>query len=160
MKLPTVDKLAVLAPARYAMIKIMLDSFALRFQKYAPLFLRVGLALVFFLFGLKKILHPAQTTSEIQLLLNFELADAAALSFYTGLVEMLIAFSLLIGIKVRFFSLIAFFMVTLFFLSFLAKYGLSINPDIYRDVGLLGAAIALFLLGAGPASFDNRKRNP
>lgn len=136
----------------------MFDSFALRFQKYAPLSLRVGLAMVFLLFGLKKLLSPEQTTSEIQLLLNFELADAAALSFYVGLVEMIITFAFLFGFKVRLFAMLAAMLTLLFLASFLVKYGVSINPDLYRDVGLLGGAIALFLLGAGPLSLDNRRK--
>ena len=49
-------------------------------------------------------------------------------------------------------------MVIMFFVSFLSKYGISINPDLYRDVGLIGASIALFLLGAGPLSIDMRAK--
>jgi len=137
----------------------MLDTFANRSQKYAPLCLRFGLAFVFFLFGLKKLMNPEQSTAEIQLLLSFELADAAALSFYLGLIEILTAISFLFGFKVRAFALVSAALTILFFSSFLVKYGLSINPDLYRDVGLFGAAIALFLLGAGPLSLDNRFRH-
>lgn len=127
-----------------------------RFQKYAPLCLRFGLAAVFFLFGMQKLINPSQTSAEIQLLLNFELADATALNFYLGLTEIIIAAAFVIGLKIRLFALIASVLLVMFFLSFLVKYGLSINPDLYRDIGLLGGAIALFLLGAGPWSFDNR----
>lgn len=132
----------------------MIDSFALRFQKYAPLFLRLGLAFVFVLFGLQKLLNPSQTTAEIQLLLNFELADAAALNYYLGLIEMTIAAALVFGLRVRWFALAASLMTSMFLISFFVKYGTSINPDLYRDVGLTGAAIALFLIGAGPWSLD------
>lgn len=127
-----------------------------RFQKYAPLCLRFGLAAVFFLFGMQKLINPSQTSAEIQLLLNFELADATALNFYLGLTEIIIAAAFVIGLKIRLFALIASVLLVMFFLSFLVKYGLSINPDLYRDIGLLGGAVALFLLGAGPWSFDNR----
>jgi len=136
----------------------MFDSIALRFQKFAPVFLRFGLAVVFLLFGLQKLINPAQTTAEIQLLLSFELADAAALSFYTGLVEILIAGAFIIGLKVRFFAFVSSLMVSFLFISFLAKYGFSINPDLYRDIGLLGASGALFLLGAGPWSVESLLR--
>lgn len=112
--------------------------------------------MVFFLFGLKKLTNPEQSTAEIQLLLNFELADAAALSFYMGLIEMMIALSFAVGFKIRAFTLVSTALLILFFISFLAKYGFSINPDLYRDIGLIGASFALFLLGAGPFSFDNR----
>jgi len=127
-----------------------------RFQKYAPLCLRIGLAAVFLLFGVQKLINPSQTSAEIQLLLNFELADATALNFYLGLTEVIVAVAFVIGLKVRLFALIASVLLVMFFLSFLIKYGLSINPDLYRDIGLLGGAVALFLLGAGPWSFDNR----
>jgi uncharacterized membrane protein YphA (DoxX/SURF4 family) len=133
----------------------MFDSFATRYQRFAPVFLRIGLALVFVLFGIQKLSHPGQTTAEVQLLLNFELADAAALNYYLGLIELGCALSFIFGFKVRLFALISFLMVAMFFLSFLSRYGLSINPDLYRDVGLVGASIALFLLGAGPLSLDN-----
>lgn len=136
----------------------MFTHFALRYQKFAPLFLRVGLAIVFFLFGLKKLTHPGQATAEIQLILEFDLTHAAAINYYLGLTEMLVALALLVGFKVRGFALLASFLVSIFFLSFLTTYGLSINPDLYRDIGLLGGALALFLLGAGPWSIDNRKQ--
>lgn len=133
----------------------MFDSFANKYQKFAPVFLRIGLAVVFALFGIQKLLNPGQTTSEVQLLTNFELADASALNYYLGLLELAVAISFLLGFKVRVFALISFLMVAMFFLSFLSQYGLSVNPDLYRDVGLSGASIALFLLGAGPLSLDN-----
>lgn len=136
----------------------MFESFATRYQKFAPLFLRFGLALVFFLFGIQKLSHPGQTTAEVQLLTNFELADAAALNYYLGLVELCVAISFFLGFKVRLFATISFLMVSMFFISFLSKYGASLNPDLYRDVGLVGASIALFLLGAGPLSLDNSLR--
>lgn len=134
------------------------DSFMLgkvsRYQKFAPLFLRLGLAIVFILFGLQKLANPLQTTAEIQLLVGLELADAAAINYYLGLAEILVAFSFLFGFKVRFFAGLATLLVTLFFLSILSKYGLSINPDLYRDIGIIGASISLFLQGAGPLSID------
>lgn len=133
----------------------MFKDTAHKYQKFAPLFLRFGLALVFLLFGIQKLLHPSQTTAEIQLLSSFELADAAALNFYLGILELAVGTSFILGFKVRLFSLVSFLLVSMFFLSFLSKYGASLNPDLYRDIGLAGASIALFLLGPGPKSLDN-----
>lgn len=133
----------------------MLDKVAAKYQKFSPLFLRFGLGLVFVLFGIQKLSHPGQATSEIQLLTNLELVDAAAFNYYLGLTELCVAVSFFLGFKVRLFAPISFLMVAMFFLSFLSKYGASLNPDLYRDIGLGGASIALFLLGAGPLSFDN-----
>jgi len=136
----------------------MFDSIALRFQKFAPVFLRFGLAVVFLLFGLQKLINPGQATAEIQLLLSFELADTAALNFYMGLIEILVAGAFISGLKVRFFALVSSLLISMFFILFLAKYGFSINPDLYRDMGLLGASLALFLLGAGPWSIESLLR--
>ena len=85
---------------------------------------------------------------------EFELADAAALNFYLGLLELVIAGVLILGYKIRFFSMIASLLIAFLFISFFTKYGFSINPDLYRDIGLLAASIILFLLGAGPWSID------
>lgn len=123
---------------------------------YAPLALRIGLFIVFALFGIQKLINPSQAASEIQLLMNWNLGNAAALNYYLGLVEIILATSFLIGFKIKTTSLAASGLLILFFSSFLFKYGLSINPNLYRDVGLLGAAIALFLWGAGPISVDGR----
>lgn len=133
----------------------MLHTIAARYHRFAPVFLRYALAIVFILFGYHKLSNPGQTTSEVQLLLDFDIADAAALNYYLGLSEMAIALALLVGFKVRFFALLATLTVTLFFSSYLVKFGLSINPDLYRDVGLAGASLALFLLGPGPVSVDH-----
>lgn len=123
---------------------------------YAPLALRIGLFTVFALFGLQKLSNPSQSASEIQLLMNWSIGNAAAMNYYLGLIEIILAISFLIGFKIKTASLIASGLLILFFSSFLFKYGLSINPNLYRDVGLLGATIALFLLGAGPFSADRQ----
>lgn len=123
---------------------------------FAPLALRIGLFVVFALFGFQKLYNPSQAASEIQLLLDWSLVNAAPLNYYLGLVEMILAISFLTGFRVKIASAVASFMLILFFSSFLAKYGLSINPGLYRDIGLLGAAVALFLTGAGPWSLDNK----
>lgn len=123
----------------------------------ALLVLRIGLATVFLLFGYQKLSVPAQTTSEIQLLLNFlGLAAASAINFYLGLTEIIVALALLIGIRARFFGIVAALLTASFLASFLLKFGLSINPDLYRDVGLTAIGLALSLLGAGKYSWDKK----
>jgi len=125
------------------------------YQRFAPISLRIGLAFVFLFFGIQKLASPGQGTSETQLITDFELADAAAVNFYLGLIELGIAISFALGFKVRLFSFVSSLLVVTFFLSFLSKYGVSLNPDLYRDIGLIGASIALFLLGPGPMSIDS-----
>ncbi len=128
-----------------------------KLASFAPLALRIGLFVVFALFGLQKLSNPSQTFSEIQLLMNWSAGNAAAMNFYLGLIEIILALSFIVGFKVKTTSLAASGLLILFFSSFLFKYGLSINPNLYRDIGLLGATIALFLRGAGPISLDNRR---
>ena len=122
----------------------------------ALLILRVGLATVFLLFGYQKLSNPAQTTAEIQLILNLGLGGAAAINYYLGLTEVIVALALLAGARVRFFGIIAALLTASFLASFLIKFGVSINPDLYRDVGLTAIGIALAILGAGKYSLDRK----
>lgn len=120
---------------------------------YALLMLRVGLAIVFLLFGYQKLSAPSQTTAEIQFVLNLGIGSAAAINFYLGLTEIIVALALITGIKTRLIGAIAAFLTAGFLASFLFKFGLSINPDLYRDVGLTSIGLALAILGAGAYSW-------
>lgn len=129
-------------------------SFFDRYQKFAPIFLRLGLAAVFGIFGFQKLKYPDQAVRETQLLIeNVDISNIAALSYYLGIFEILICFALIIGFKTRVFAPVAFFLISVFFFFTIQKAE-SINPEIYRDLGLMGNAAALFLLGAGPLSLD------
>jgi uncharacterized membrane protein YphA (DoxX/SURF4 family) len=134
----------------------MFDAFANRFQPYAPFLLRIGLAAVFLIFGMQKLMQPGQGTAEIELLISVSRGDASAMNYYFGLVEIILAAMLTVGFRVRLAALLAAGMEFVIFTSFLMKYGLSLNPDLYRDIGLFAAALALFLLGAGRWSVDKK----
>ncbi len=137
-----------------------LTSFLESKRLFAPVVLRYTLAIVFILFGFQKLSNPAQTTGEIQLLLNFlGIGPASAMNYYLGLLELAIACLLILGYYTRLAGTAAALLTAAFFGSFLIKYGNSINPDIFRDVGLTGAGIGIALIGAGPWSLDNRKKN-
>ena len=138
-----------------------MNDFFERNREWAPFIIRVGLAIVFVLFGFQKLSNPTQTTAEIQLLMDFlNLAAASAINFYLGLLELTIALGLLIGIKTRLFGFLGAMLTGLFLASFLWKLGLSINPDLYRDVGLSAAALALVFWGGGKWSWDEKKGKP
>jgi len=122
----------------------------------ALLILRVGLAIVFFLFGFHKLASPSQTTAEIQLIVNLGLGAVSAINYYMGLVEVIIALGLIVGIKTKLMGLVSAFLTASFLASFLVKFGISINPDLYRDVGLTAIGIAIFLSGGGRWSLDAR----
>ncbi|MEK7198143.1 MAG: DoxX family protein, partial [Patescibacteria group bacterium] len=128
---------------------------------YAPLVLRLGLAVVFFLFGYQKLSVPEQTRAEIQLLLDIGLGSAAAINYYLGLIEIVIAFSFFFGVFIQYLAPLAAFLLLGFFSSFLWKYGLNTDPALFRDIGLLGGALSLWLIGGGILSFDDwRSKKP
>lgn len=122
---------------------------------YAPLILRIGLAVVFFLFGYQKLSVPEQTRAEIQLLLDIGLGSAAAINYYLGLIELIIAFSFVFGAFTQYLASLAAFLLFGFFSSFLWKYGINIDPTLFRDIGLLGGTLSLWLTGSGAFSFDD-----
>ena len=122
---------------------------------YAPLVLRLGLAIVFFLFGYQKLSVPEQTRAEIQLLLDIGLGSAAAINYYLGLIELMIAFGFVLGAFIGYLAPLAAFLLFGFFSSFMWKYGINVDPTLFRDIGLLGGALSLWLTGGGALSFDN-----
>ena len=124
-------------------------------KKYAPVFLRLSLAVVFALFGYQKLSVPEQTRAEIQLLLDIGLGSAAAINYYLGLIELIIAFGFVLGAFIGYLAPLAAFLLFGFFSSFMWKYGLNVDPTLFRDIGLLGGALSLWLTGGGIFSFDN-----
>lgn len=129
-----------------------------KLKDYAPLFLRIGLAATFTLFGWHKLSSPEQSVAEIQLLINSGLGSASAINYYLGLLELIIAFSFWLGWGIRYTGLIATFLIAFIFGSLTTKYGLNFDPLLLRDVGLISAAFTLWILGAGPWSVDERKK--
>ena len=137
----------------------MLVSIQTRLRPYAPLFLRFGLGLVFLLFAYHKLAVPEQGRVEIQGILNFVgLGASAAMNYYLGLAEALVALTFFLGWQIRWTALLGAGLVGGFFASILLKFGLTNDPNLYRDVGIFGAAVALWLTGAGPFSLDSRKK--
>ncbi|MBI2052990.1 MAG: DoxX family protein [Candidatus Ryanbacteria bacterium] len=125
-----------------------LDRIADKYQFIAPYILRFGLAVVFLLFGINKLrLQGSQGTAEIQLLFDLGLGTAAAINYYVSLLEIAIGIFLLTGWKVRLAGLIAGAMTFFIFTSYFVQKGFSINPDLYRDLGLTAAGLAIFLIG-------------
>lgn len=128
----------------------------LKEKDYAPLFLRLGLGIVFLLFGFHKLAAPEQTRAEIQLLLDIGLGSAAAINYYMGIIEILIALSLILGWYIKYSAPAATFLVTVIFASIVYKYGLSYDPTLFRDIGLIAAGLALWILGPGVLSLDKK----
>ncbi|MEK7153952.1 MAG: DoxX family membrane protein [Patescibacteria group bacterium] len=99
--------------------------------KYSYLALRLGLAAVFFWFGISKIIHPSYW-------LNAWMTTSQFI-YLCGVFEILAGVSLATGIFSKFFSALA--------ILFLAGTVILVSPAdvIIRDVGLIGGLVAVFL---------------
>ena len=110
--------------------------------KYSNLFLRLGLAFVFFWFGIDKFFHPgywlnAWVPASIVQLAGLVYLSANALVYAIGVFELLVGISLLANMYVGFFGSLAvlFLAVLPFFQGF--------NEIVVRDIGLIGALLSL-----------------
>ena len=134
-----------------------------KLKPYAPLFIRIGLGIVFILFGYHKLSAPEQNRAEIEELFGFGPGSTAAINYYTGLVEIVIGLALIAGFYMKYAAPLATLMLAVIFIAFTkanleSETGTLSDPNLYRDIGLTGAAISLWLTGAGPWSLDNRKK--
>ena len=132
----------------------MLDKIRGKLLPYAPIFLRLGIGVVFMLFAVQKLGSPEQGRAEIQILLNLKIGGAAALNYILGVMEIIIAISLFSGAFIRWTGLGAAMLVMLFLGGLVTKYGFSQDPTLNRDLGLIGGLISLWVQGAGPLSLD------
>lgn len=126
-------------------------------SRYALLSLRIGLGLVFVLFAIDKIMNPGGRIGEIMNiwyltpLFGGSFDAARTFAFFLGIGELLMGLGMVIGFFTR---TVALGGSIFLFLILVAYWGV---PDIvYRDVGLLGASIALFLAGPGDKSLDSK----
>lgn len=106
------------------------------------LFIRLGLAFVFLWFGIDKFVHPsywlnAWLPSWFQAVLNFLNINGLNFVYANGIFEIIVGLGFLFNIFVKLFA----FLTILFLLSIVLSFGL--NEVIVRDVGLIGAALAL-----------------
>lgn len=138
-----------------------MEKLRLKFQPYAPLFLRVGIGIVFLLFSWQKLNLDTfpQARAEIQFISNFGLGSVSVVTYYMGLLELFIALSFFAGFFVRISSPIAAIILLFIFASVVSKTGFTNDPGLYRDIGMIGGALALWVLGAGPWSVDQRRRS-
>jgi len=141
-----------------------MDASLEKMKQYAPLFLRLSLAVVFLLFGFQKLMFPGQGTAEIQQIFTTEsgtmsLGIASALNYYMGLFEAMLGIALALGMFIRRLAPLAALAVLGIFVAILFTYGLNTEDEtLLFDVGLVGAGLALWFLGAGSLSFDNRNQ--
>ena len=114
--------------------------------RYSHLALRIGLALVFMWFGVHKLLHPqywldAWMPQAAQAFVErFSVSPRDAMNLI-GIAEVLIALSLLTGYFIRWFAAVA----ALFLVSVSLVHLQGFNEVLVRDLGLVGALVALIL---------------
>ena len=111
--------------------------------KYSNIFLRAGLALVFFWFGIDKFIHPDYWLNAwvpekiIDFISNLNLRGGE-LIFLSGIFEIAVAISLLTDIFAGTFSfLAALFLAGIFIFN-------GINEVLIRDLGLIGGLLSVF----------------
>lgn len=125
------------------------------------MFLRVGIGVVFLLFGIDK-LNPGtaeRAAAELVLILGIASDTSAVFTRSVGIIESFIAISFFLGFGIRWISPLAATMLVGIFGSITLKFGLQNNPGLFRDIGLLGGTLTLWLLGAGPFSLDRRRQS-
>jgi len=112
--------------------------------KYSYLAIRIGLAVVFFWFGIDKFFHPLYWLNAwvppwiVPLAAKFGVT-AAQIIYINGVFEVLIGLSLVTGVFMRFFALVG--------IVFLVAIALTarVAEITIRDIGLVGSLFAIVL---------------
>lgn len=135
---------------------MILDKIRTLLMPYAPLFVRIGIGLVFLLFSWSKLglATAAQGRQEIIGLLGLNLGTAAALNYALGVTELMVSLSFITGTFIKYTGLLGAFLISSFFGTLVLKYGINQDATLNRDLGLIGGSLTLWLLGAGPFSVD------
>ena len=117
------------------------------------LFLRFGLAFVFFYFGLDKFIHMQANASTIASL-GFAPFNPTFFTIFQGILEIMIGTFLVLGLFTRIAAGAASFILTAIILVFWFKQHIFLE----RDVGLLAMALFLLLNGGGRLGLDRYVR--
>jgi uncharacterized membrane protein YphA (DoxX/SURF4 family) len=120
------------------------------FRQYVPLVLRAGMGVAFVYLGVvQKLANPGDSLAVVA---KYNLTavvpvDPALWVVGAGLVEAAVGVALLAGLFTRFFSGVAFLMLTT------TLFGLPDDP-VVAHISVFGLVSALLVTGAGPFSFD------
>lgn len=118
-------------------------------SRFAPVVLRLGLAMVFVWFGLNQLLHPIDWLGFIpSWATSLSGLSTNTLVFINGLFEVAMAILLAVGIQIR----VVAWLLAAHMLLIVTDVGL--NQIGIRDVGLLAGLISVALHGADIYSFD------
>jgi uncharacterized membrane protein YphA (DoxX/SURF4 family) len=119
---------------------------------FAPAILRYSVAVIFLWFGSQQILHTDAWTYLIpDALTSFLHMSASTLVFSNGIVEVVLAVLLVIGVGTRVVALI----LAIHLLNILPMVGYSATA--VRDFGLAMAAVVVFINGADRYTLEYRR---
>lgn len=122
-------------------------------QEYAPPILRVGLALVMYWFGIMQILDPERFAGLIPEFIVNILGSATTISFINGIVEVILATLLTIGL----FTKIAAWILAIHLAGITIILGWT--PSGVRDFGLTIALVSIALYGPDKYTLDRKWRS-
>jgi len=114
---------------------------------FASFILRIGLAFVFFYFGLDKFIH---LQTNIAIINSFGMSNAFLLTIFYGVAEILVGTFLFLGLFVRLTAVFASVMLA----GILLLFWFKLHIFIPRDIGLLATTLFLALNGGGRISLD------
>ena len=137
-------------------LKSYLDDATTRFRRYVPTVLRVGLGVGFIYLGLtQKLGDPARSLAVVEKygLTGVVPVDPGMWVVGAGLMEMAVGAALVVGFLTRANAAVAFVLFTS------TLFGLPDDP-VLAHVTLFGMASAVFIMGAGPYSFDEWAGRP
>jgi uncharacterized membrane protein YphA (DoxX/SURF4 family) len=123
-------------------------------KQYAPLILRIGLALVFLWFGVNQIIDPISWVGYIpSFITTLTGMTAGSIVFYNALFEIIAGTMLLLGLFTRVVALVLFLhLLDIAFTVGLDSIGI-------RDLGLAVATFVIFLNGMDWLTLDQYIRN-
>jgi len=121
-------------------------------KSYGTPVARIGIALVFLIFGIDQFIRPGAWFSYIPSgVLNYGITEGSFILF-NGLFDTLIGLFLLIGFFTRTASILAVLHLAGIIIS------MGYNDIAVRDFGLLIVALSVFLNGADKLCFDRRTK--
>jgi uncharacterized membrane protein YphA (DoxX/SURF4 family) len=124
-------------------------------KKYAPMVVRVGIALVVLWFGIQQILHPESWVLLLPEWTSMSGLSPVTLIYLNGAFEFVSGLALLFGFYTRWVAL-----AVALHLADIA-YTVGYNDVFVRDIGLTFSALSTFLNGADEWTLDYKfKENP
>ena len=119
-----------------------------KYEEYAPLFIRIGLGLVWFLFGIDKFIAPLNWLGYIPQWMPLPFSKEVFI-FLLGIVETIIGIGLLLGLLTRFFAFISAVMMMPIMIA------VGYNEIFIRDIAIFLMAVAMVLRKSTPYALEN-----